>query len=353
MIHRLKLPIIAFLSCLVLFGVLLTITPWGNSLYRTAFIISYIVPRTPKWFEWARQEIYIKEEKFKTKRDTLGAPLEHRVYIYLPKEKKSYPFIILFPGFSPKGAQDPRLVNLAISFASVGIGTAIPDSPTIRKRIFSKEDINRLIETFYFLSKRNYVNPQRIGLCGFSVAGSYALIAASYLGDKPLFVISVGGYFDLVELLAEILSKKAKYRGNERTWIPDTLPQELLFNALTKEIGKERVEKAFLQKELTLEDAKTYITSLPKEFIKELIELSPSSRAHNIRTRVFIMHDRNDRIIPVEESRKIRDALPKEIPLHYNEFSLIHHVTPKTLLSKDIIGFSWRVFSIVHLLSQQ
>lgn len=54
-----------------------------------------------------------------------------------------------------------------------------------------------------------------------------------------------------------------------------------------------------------------------------------SDSLHQMKTRVFLMHDRDDPFIPVEEPRKIRDVLPKNIPLSYSEISIFSHVTLK------------------------
>jgi len=65
------------------------------------------------------------------------------------------------------------------------------------------------------------------------------------------------------------------------------------------------------------------------------------------------MHDKNDNLIPVEESRKMRDALPKDIAVSYNEFSLIRHVTPQSVWSLDILKLAGQVFGMMRLLSEE
>jgi len=327
-------------------GVFLFILPWGKALYRTAYIVSHVVPNAPRWFEWGRYGVDLREEEF------VGSNPESKkrlVYVYLPQGVKKSSFVILVPGFSPEGAKDKRLVNLARSFGGAGIGVAVPDSDTIPKRVFSREDIDIIKDTFSLLQEKEYVDPERIGICGFSVAGSYVLRAASELGDAPLFVFSLGGYFDLKELIAEVLSKRAVYRGFKRSWEPNPLPREVVRNILVEYIGKENAEQ-LINKNPTFDDAKKYVQSLPKELLSAFNSLSPSPTLLNMRTRVFLMHDKNDDIIPVEESIKIRDALPEGIPVSFSEFSNIHHVTPKNFFSTDIMKFSWQVLSMVRIL---
>lgn len=338
---------------LVLIVTAFVMLAWGEVLHRTAFIVSHLVPGVPDWFESGRYEVEVRKTELVIPGNSGPAaqndPTNRVVYVYLPRNVKRSAFVIFVPGFTPEGALDPRLVNLARSFAGAGIGVAVPDSETIRERTFSGDDIDLIIDTFRFLQEREYVDQERIGISGFSVAGSYALVAASALGRDPLFVLSLGGYFDLKELFIQVISERAVYKNEERSWEPDSLSKEVVFNVLARQIGEERAD-GLMEKSLSLHEVNDYVESLPQEFLSRFNDLSPSFTISNLKTRVFLMHDKNDDIIPVEESRKIRDALPQDVPLSYTEFSILRHVTPETFFSMDILRFFWQVLSIVNLL---
>lgn len=338
-----KYPLRRAILLVIALAFLLLILQWGKAIYRTAYLVSHVVPNAPRWFEWGIYGVDLRKEEFITESK------KRLVYIYQPKGIERPSFVILVPGFSPKGAKDRRLVNLAGSFTGSGIGVAVPDSETIPKRVFSREDIDRIKDTFLFLREKGYAAPDRIGLCGFSVAGSYVLRAASELGETPLFAFSLGGYFDLKELVAEVLSKRAVYRGSKRPWKPNPLPKEVVRNILIEHIGKEKAED-LLRRNPSFEEAQRYVESLPSWLLSAFNDLSPSPTLSSMRTRVFLMHDREDELIPVEESLKIRDALPKDIPVSFGEFSSIHHVTPKGFFSGDIVRFSWQVLGMVRIL---
>ncbi|HEX3034301.1 MAG TPA: hypothetical protein VHT73_04090 [Thermodesulfobacteriota bacterium] len=326
---------------------------WGEVLHRTAFIVSHVVPGVPDWFESGRYEVQVRRVELTMSNNS--APVSqndspsHAVYIYLPQGVEQSSFVIFVPGFTPEGALDPRLVNLARSFAGAGVGVAVPDSETVREKTFSGEDIGLIIDTFRYLQGREYVDRERIGITGFSIAGSYALCAASALGHDPLFVLSLGGYFDLRELFTQVISERAVYKHEKRSWEPDSLSKEVVFNVLAGQIGEKRANE-LIEEDPSLDEARKYVESLPQEFLSGFNNLSPSFVITKIKTRVFLMHDKNDDIIPVEESRKIRDALPQDVPLSYTEFSILRHVTPKTFFSMDILKFSWQILNIVDLL---
>ena len=291
----------------VVIGIFVLLWPHGVVIYRTSYIISHIVPAVPEWFEWGSYEVEVREIE----------PFD----MYLPRGKDETSFVIFFPGFNPDGARDPRMVNLAQAFAGAGIGVAVPDSENIKQQKFSREDIDLIKDAFYFLREQPYVNSDHIGLSGFSIAGSYVLRAAAELGTEPLFVHSLGAYYDLAELFDEIKMGKAIYQDSERSWEPSSLSKEISQNEVNAQITKEETDN-----------------------------LSPAPVIRNIKTRVYLMHDKNDDRIPVEESRKIRDALPENIFVSYSEFSLFQHVTPRNFLSFDILKLSGQMFGIMKLL---
>jgi hypothetical protein len=341
------------LAFLVAFGLLILIYTWGEPVYRAGYIISNVVPNAPHLFEWGQYDVKLmRVELAPIKGDTQTQDViatNQFIYIYLPEGVSRPAFVILVPGLTPEGALDQRLVTLAKAFAGAGIGAATLDSDTIRKRRFSRQDIDLIKNTFSFLQNKEYVDKERIGICGFSVAGSYALRAASELGNGPLFVFSLGGYFNLGELIAEILSKKANYNGSIRPWESNSMTRGVISNNFIVHMGEEKTEPVRSENP-SYYDATEYVQSLPREILLSLDNLSPSSALSKMKTRVFLMHDKNDDIIPVEESRKIRDALPKDIPLHYSEFSNIRHVTPKNFFTGEILKFSWQVLNIVRIL---
>jgi len=199
------------------------------------------------------------------------------------------------------------------------------------------------------LQDQNYVDKERIGICGFSVAGSYALRAASELGSSPLFVLSFGGYFNLGELIAQIISKTASYDRATRPWKPNPMPEEVISNNFIRHVGVESI-KQINQAPLSFEEAKKYIQMLPERVLLNLDTLSPSPTLSRIKTRVYLIHDKNDDVIPVEDSYKIRDSLHRDIPVHLSELSSFDHVTPGNFFSLDILKLSWQVLSIIKKL---
>lgn len=330
--------------------VLLFLLLWGPALYRTAYIISHVVPSVPRWFESGKYDIQFDEIEFKWQIEAtyLGKTqyTAQVVDMYRPIGTRKSSFVILFPGFTDKGSKDPRLVNFAKALSGAGIGVAIPQSFTIRSSVFTTNDIDRIKDSFTFLQGETYVEKERIGIIGFSVGGSYVLRAASSLGNRPLFILSLGAYYSLGELISSIVTEKAVYDGHERHWKPNSFPKKLLRDYLEKQIGVVKTDEIFSNNGINFEE----FSRNNKDFALKLDELSPSQILSQIKTTVFLMHDKSDGNTPVEDARKIRDALPENIPIYYTELSIMNHVTPDTFLSLDFIKLFWHVLNIVGLL---
>jgi dienelactone hydrolase len=304
----------------------------------------------PKWFELGKYDIQFDEFEFKRQIGTNDLNkvdyTTQMVDIHRPKGPQKSSFVILFPGFTDKGSKDPRLVNFAEALAAAGIGVVIPQSFTIRNSVFTTNDIDRIKHTFTFLQGETYVAKERIGIIGFSVAGSYVLRAASSLGNRPLFLLTVGAYYSLSDLIVSIVTEKAVYDGHERSWKPNPFPKKLLRDYLDNQLGIAKTDEIFSNNGITFEE----LSRNNKKFTEKLDELSPYPILSEIKTTVFLMHDKNDGNTPVEDARKIRDALPENIPVYYTELSIMNHVTPNTFLSFDFIKLFWHVLSIVRLL---
>lgn len=330
--------------------VLLSSLLWGPALYRTSYIISHVVPGMPKWFEFAKYDIRFDEFEFKRQIEPGDVnKLEYTAQVvdmYRPEGPQKSSFVILFPGFTNKGSKDPRLVNFAEALTGAGIGVAIPQSFTIRNNIFTTNDIDRIKDTFAFLQRETYVEKEKIGIIGFSVGGSYVLRAASSLGNQPLFILSVGAYYSLSDLISSIVTEKAVYDGHDRYWKPNSFPKKVLRDYLDKQIGIAKADEIFSNIGIAFEE----LSNNNQKFKEKLDELSPSPVLSEIRSTVFLIHDQNDGNTPVEDARKIRDALPKNIPVYYTELSIMNHVTPNTYLSFDFVKLFWHVLETVRLL---
>ena len=63
------------------------------------------------------------------------------------------------------------------------------------------------------------------------------------------------------------------------------------------------------------------IAQLSPETMEFLETISPSSHLDGLKARMLIMHDRADKLVPSEESRRLAEALGEENDPYHTEFS--------------------------------
>ena len=56
--------------------------------------------------------------------------------------------------------------------------------------------------------------------------------------------------------------------------------------------------------------------------------ISPSNYVDDISARIMILHDRNDRLVPADDSRRLAAAFDDRGDIHHTELLEFHHVRP-------------------------
>lgn len=271
--------------------------------------------------------------------------------------------VLLFLGANAAGRDDPDVVNLGNALARAGFVAMFHWSPTmaLQFNIDSKE-IENLVWAFQHLRAQEVVDPQRVGLGGFSVGASFALVAAAdpRIRDQVAFVNVFGPYYDAHDLLLQMASRSRFYQGQSEPWDPDPLTlrvfvnelveaqedpweRELLRDLLVRRVreGQEvpNSELAGLSSQgqavyrlsegTTLEEAETLYQALPIGFRQDMARISPSTYVAGLKARLLIMHDRDDRLIPVGESRRLAEAVKSRGNFRYTEVLAFRHVRPE------------------------
>jgi len=100
-----------------------------------------------------------------------------------------------------------------------------------------------------------------------------------------------------------------------------------------------------------LDDVARNLESLPAEIRASLKELSPATTLQNIRAPLIVFgHDQADLVIPVSESREMKEALAGRPGVHYTEFALFQHATPRRLpvvrLARELVRFYLYIYPI-------
>ena len=98
------------------------------------------------------------------------------------------------------------------------------------------------------------------------------------------------------------------------------------------------------------------IKQLSAEALEAMRLVSPRTNIDNLKARVLIMHDREDALVPAEESRRLAEALGENRNTYYTEFSLFQHVDPTRSVSppvyaREAFKFFLHMYNIIKELS--
>ena len=86
--------------------------------------------------------------------------------------------ILLVFGVNNLGRNHPAIVRVADALARTGVAVLVPDSRTLLEGRLEVAEIDGVVEAFQTLAARPEVDRERVGIVGFSVGGSLALLAA-------------------------------------------------------------------------------------------------------------------------------------------------------------------------------
>ena len=145
---------------------------------------------------------------------------------------------MVFLGANAAGADDPDVINLGKALARAGFAVMYYWSPTMGERAqVDAGEIANIVAAFDHLRRQEFVDPDRVGLAGFSVGASFALVAAAdpRIADDIAFVNAFGGYYDTADLMVQIAAGRAIDNGGDIPWEVDRLTRQVYDNMLTPE----------------------------------------------------------------------------------------------------------------------
>ena len=377
-LKRLALGLITVVALVLL---LAAVTPQGRTAVRTALFLPQILPGFPiKPQEWFGDDPSRREVTFPL------ASGEGVADLYTPAAEGKHSAVLLFLGVNPAGRNDSRVVNLAEGLARAGSVVMIPWSDTMTQKRISTQEIDNLVWAFQYMVALEAVDADRAGMEGFCVGASLSTVAAQdpRIRDQVRFVNFFGGYYDARDLVLSVVSATRFSDGTQEPWTPDRLPVEVVQTHLIEGILDD-LERTLLHRVFVLRDAVlapeaadalspeasavfemlsgTSLTRatelmemLPVATLASLEAVSPSTRIGDLRARILIMHDREDDLVPSEESRRLAAALTDGQRVYHTEFSLFQHVDPTRSVSppvyaKELFKLFLHMYNVLRELS--
>jgi acetyl esterase/lipase len=299
--------------------------------------------------------------------------------------------ILLVFGVNNLGRNHPAIVRVADALARTGVAVLVPDSRTLLEGRLEVGEIDGVVDAFRTLAARPEVDRERLGVVGFSVGGSLALLAAgaAEIADQVRWVNAFGAFADAETYLASVAAHAYVGPGGElEPWLPTPLAREVELRFLLEQVGdagdRAALDAAFgaavlagerpspdaglraslatreartvhdLLTSASLTDAARAIGALSDESLAFVDAISPVRHLAGLRASIFLMHDTEDHHVPYVESRALAEALePSGRLVRHTEFRLFDHVQPDDL---DLLAAApelWKLLLHVRQLMEE
>jgi dienelactone hydrolase len=344
------------LALCFLIGFYLSVLPSGRALTRAIMILPGLLSATqPAWQSPVDEPIKHIQ--------TLIASTTGTVYLDIYEPVDSVPpvpgareGVVVLPGVGDE-RQEPQLINFSETLAHAGVVVMDMTTPTLMAYRLDIGDEEAVVQAFRALQRWPGVSPERVGMLGFSGGGPLICFAAAdaRIRDQVAFVALFGSYFDTTTLLQAIGRRALIVDGQTQPWHPTDVPIEVLANTIAPYLpgndaslltsafapGGSGSLSADQLAQLAPGSAAAYhllagdqpgqieanLAALSPDVRALLSRLSPARVVDQIRSPIYLLHDRSDQYVPFTESREFAAALAR---LHHTydfaEFGIFQHV---------------------------
>ncbi len=299
--------------------------------------------------------------------------------------------ILLVFGVNNLGRNHPAIVRVADALARTGVAVLVPDSRTLLAGRLEVREIDGVVDAFRLLATRPEVDRDRMGIVGFSVGGSLALLAARHpsIASQVRWMNAFGAFADARTYLAAVSAHAYPGSGTEAVdWTPTPLAREVYLHFLLDQVedadDRDALDAAFSEPILaaerpapdpalrsslsaesgravhdlltagSLEEALRAIDGLPAESLAFIDAISPARHVDGMRADVYLMHETADHHVPFVESRELATAFERAGRLaDHTEFRLFDHVQPDDLDLGAAAPELWKLLLHVRQLMEE
>lgn len=299
--------------------------------------------------------------------------------------------ILLVFGVNNLGRNHPAIVRVADGLARTGVAVLVPDSRTLLEGRLEVGEIDGVVRAFQLLFARPEVDRERVGIVGFSVGGSLALLAAGdpRISGQVRWVNAFGAFADAATYLGSVSAHA--YRAGDGTavdWQPTPLALDVYVNFLLSQVrddaDRRALDAAFaqdvregirpdadpaLRRSLrtaagravhdlvaarSLQAADAAIAQLPASSLRLIDAISPARHVGRLRADVYLMHETEDHHVPFVQSRALASAYEEAGLLReHTEFRLFDHVQPDDLDLAAAAPELWKLLLHVRTLMEE
>ena len=304
----------------------------------------------------------------------------HAGDLYLPGDG-ALAAMVLVPGITPEGKDDPRLVAFAGTLARARFEVLVPDLPKLRQLKVSPEDARAIADASVYLDGRAQ-GARPLGLTAISYAVGPAVIALFEPGaaERIDFVLAIGGYHDIEAVLTFFTTGYYREAGAAawRRRTPNAYGKWVFVRSNADRVG-DAADRALLaaMAKRKLDDLRADVSDLagrlgpaggavhavlanrdPERVPDLLARLPPGVTGDMaaldlkrrdlgaLKVRFVLVHGRDDPIIPETESESLAAALSRaELFL----VDSLNHVDPKPVGLSDKLVLLQAIYTVLRL----
>jgi hypothetical protein len=347
-----------------------------RAIFKAAVFFLKVFPMLPSQpIDWVTAPPVVEKVRYPTRIGYAEGDL------YKPSAGGRHPGIVVCLGVVPFAVDHPQVPILGKALARAGFAALLYWSPAMRDFRLDPDDIENISLAYHWLVRQPYVNPARSGLLGTCVGGSFALMAAGspLIRDHVAFLSAYAPYSSLWTFARDVASSTRSCGDEQGTWRVDPLTRKVFVHSMTAFLEPGEAEwfrEAFVNETGLLagcdlsadgqavyslitaqdqDDAEMALHRLPPNVQDHLTVLSPMHYLKDIHAPlIMLLHDRGDQVIPVGESRRLRDALTGHAGVQYTEMQFQHLDPVKANLPLfRLIGELGKFFRAVYPMFRQ
>lgn len=299
--------------------------------------------------------------------------------LYRPSSAGPYPGMVVCLGVVPFGVDHPQVPRLGEALARAGFAALLYWSPAMRDFRLDPADVEDIASAYETLLARPDIDPTRSGLLGTCVGGAFALMGAASprIRDRVNFVAAYAPYASMWTLARDIASASRCRNGIREPWLVDPLTRKVYVHTVTALLESSEAQllrDGFANRNgqcdvsslseggrlvlplltaLDADEAEDALSRLPWAQRERLTAMSPASYLRDLRAPLIVLlHDRDDPVIPVGESRSLRGALASRGQVHYTEFTVFKHLDPArsnpspVALARELLRFGHAIYPL-------
>lgn len=302
--------------------------------------------------------------------------------LYRPNSPGPHPGVVVCLGVVPFGTDHPQVPRLGKALARAGFVALLYWSPAMRDQRLDPSDVEGIALAYRWLVGRPFVDPTRSGLMGTCVGGSFALLAAASpaIRDRVSFVGAFAPYASMSTLARQIATRTRSAPTGADCWEVDPLTRRVFVRSVTDHLRPEEAEilrsvggppggqidprvlseegRAIAPLLGTVEKSKfdDILRQLPAKLQARMAVLTPIRYLSEIRAPLVVLaHDVDDPVIPIDQSRSLRDGLAGRTGVHYTEFTMFKHLDPtkvhltRVALARELLRFGRMLYPMFRV----